>query len=295
MRENTIREACALLLREGYAAFYCAGTRGCFDIVARTEGELLLIKVLENIDALTEQQAHDLRKIALMFGAKYFLVGEATKEERMLDGALYERHGIPALSLKTFGGIVSEGIYPEMRKFKGLSVAIDGRKLSSARQELGLTLSELAEKAGISRETLYRYEHGKTGAREEHAEKLERVLDADLRKPIDPFAGKALRVDERTVFSIMGFESVKAKSAPFEFAARERRKVIAGEEMDLRTMRKRANIYGKISEIFGSSACFLLRKSQKDAIEGIPVVRKEEMKEMRKPRDLLKLIEERGE
>lgn len=295
MRDNLIRETCSRLLREGYAAFYCAGTRGCFDIVARREGELLLLKVLENIDALTEQQALDLRKIALMFGAKYFILGEATKEERMRDGALYERHGVPALSLKTFGEIIAEAVYPEIRKFKTFSVAIDGKKLAIARQELGLSLSELAEKAGISRETLYRYEHGRTGASEENAERLEKVLDVDVRKPIDPFEGKALRVDERTVFSLMGFESVKAKSAPFEFAAKERSKVIAGEEMDIRTMRKRAGIYGKISEIFDSSACFLLRESARDVIEGIPVVRKGEMKEMKKPRDLLKLIEERRE
>lgn len=280
-------------MREGFTAFYCSGTRTCFDVVARRGRELVLLKALGDIDALMKEQAADLRKIALTLGAKYFLLGESAGEEGMRDGVLYERHGIPSVTVGSFTEIVAENSYPEIRKFKTFSVVIDGKKVSEVRKEMGLTLSELAMKAGISKDTLYRYEHGRTGASEEAAEALEKALGTDVRKPLKPFDERSTRVDERTVFSLMGFESVKARSAPFEFAAKERGKVIAGEEMDMRTMRKRAGIYGKISEIFESSACFLLGRSSRDSIEGIPVVRMGEMKEMRKPRDLLKLIEER--
>jgi len=295
MREGLIRDACALLLREGYVAFYCSGTRTCFDLVARRGGELLLVKVLENIDGFMPGQAHDLKKIGLMFGARYLLLGGATKEGELDDGVVYERHGIPCLSLGTFSDMITGESYPSAWKFKALTVSVDGRKLAEKRREMALSLSELAEKAGISRETLYRYEHEKVGASEKNVEKLERLLDAEIRKPINPFERADKMIDEKTILSTIGFRSVRASSAPFDIAAKEKSRVIAGEEMDMRTLKKRAGIYGKISETFESSACFLLRKSAKDAIEGIPVVRADEVKGMRKPRDLLKLIEERGE
>jgi putative transcriptional regulator len=294
MREELIRETSSLLAKEGYEIFCCAGMRACFDIVARRGKELLLAKAFEDIDALTQQQAGDLQKISLLLGAKFLLLGARAGGERLQQGVLYERHGIPAVGVGTLKEIL-EGVFPSERKFKALSVSIDGGRLAAARMDAGITLDALAEKAGISRETLWRYEHGRMGASEENAECLERILGVELRMPLNPFEFRGVSIRERTILSPVGFESVRAKSAPFELAAKERSKVIAGEEADKRTMGKRAVAYGKISEMLDSSACFLLKESAKDSIEGVPVVRKREIKEMRKPRDLLKLIEERSD
>jgi len=295
MREELVRAASALLEKEGYRLFCCAGIHTCFDLVARRGEELLLAKVLEDIDAFGRGQARDLEKIAVLLGAKFLLLGEHAGSERLQDGVLYERHGVPVMGIGTLREIFIDGVLPSERKFKSLIVSIDGGRLAAARREANLTLDALAEKAGISRETLWRYEHGRMGASEENAAELERILGIGLRAPINPFEFKGVSIRERTILSPVGFESVRAKSAPFDLAAKERSKVIAGEEADRRTMRKRAAAYDKISEVIESRACFLLEKSAKDSIGGIPVVRKKEVKEMRKPRDLLKLIEERGD
>ena len=294
MREELLRKAAGFLTRQGFLVFCCQGTHACFDLVARRGEELFLIKVLENIDAFTPDQARDLKKISFMFSAKGLLLGETTKEGRLSEGVLYERQGVPAVGLATLQGIV-QGELPESRKFKVLAVSIDGEKLSEIRREKQYSLEQLASKTKISKETLYRYEHNRTGASEENIARLERILDADLRKPIDPFAAGSKPIDERTAFSFLGFRSVKARSAPFEIAARERGNLFAGEEADRRTMKKRARIYSSISGMLESKPCFLLNKSEKDQLEGIPVVRREELKGIKKARELLKLLEERGE
>ena len=295
MREALIRETASMLAGEGYEVFCCAGMRACFDIVARREGELLIAKALEDVDALTSAQAGDLRKISLLLGADFLLLGERFGDERLRDGVLYERQGVPAISFGTLRALIVDGTLPSERKFKVQSISVDGEKLAKARRDANLTLDELAGKAGVSRETLWRYEKGKIGASEESISQLEKILGMELRKSIGIFGKKPEHVDERTILSPVGFESVRASSAPFELAAKEKGRIIAGEEADRRTMAKRAGAYGKISGIFRSSSCFILEESARDSIGGVPVVRKREVKEMKKPRDLLKLVEEREE
>jgi|GEM_PF-914158 len=294
MREELLRRASALLERRGFTVFQCTGTHACFDLVARRGEDLFLIKALENIDSFTSEQARDLDKLSFMFNAKSMILGESTKEGRMDDGVLYERQGVPAISFRTMAGII-EGELPDSRKCKILSVSIDGAKLSEARRQKEYSLEDLSLKTRISKETLYRYEHEQIGASEENICKLERVLEANLRKPIDPFNRKSKPADDKTIFSFLGFKSIKAKSAPFDIAAKERKRLFAGEEADRRTMKKRARIYQHISKILESSPCFLLNDSKEDSLEGIPIIRRSELKEIKRARELLKLLEERGE
>lgn len=294
MREELLRRASMLLEQKGYSTYCCIGTRACFDLVARREGELFLVKVLENIDAFTREQARDLEKISSLFGAKSIILGNSTKEGRMRDGILYERQGTPAATLPTLAGI-AEGEYPEERKFNVFAVAVDGQKLASARRKKGIGIAALAEASGISRSTLSRYERGETGASEESVLRLEDELGEGLRKPIDPFKPGRKPVYEKTAFSFLGFESVKAKSAPFDIAAREKRRLFAGEEADKRTLKKRAVIYSGISETLDSLPCFLLTESKANQIEGIPVIRLGELKRIRRAGELLKLLQERSE
>jgi putative transcriptional regulator len=294
MREQLVQEVAEVLLNCNYLSVYCTKIHSCFDMLAKREREALLVKVLENVDAFTKQQAEDMKKIAGMLSGNGFLVGERSNEYKLRDGVLYERHKVSAGTLKTFKGIVGGEELPRMRKFRELLVDIDERKMASRREELKLSLEELARKSGISKDTLYRYEHGKTYASEENARKIEEVLGMELRKFIDPFKGRQKFVSEDTLLSILGFESVKTETAPFDILGRERKLLFAGEEADRRTMAKRAGIYLNIMDAFGSSSCFILNRYSKDSIAGIPVVRREEIREIRKARELMKLIEERG-
>ena len=294
MREWLVQEVAGVLINCNYLSVYCTRMHSCFDILAKREREALLVKVLENIDAFTKQQAEDMGKIAGMLSGNGFIVGERSTEYKLQDGVLYERHKIPAGSIKTFRGMIEEEEFPKMRKFREMLVDIDEGKMARRREELKLSLEELARRSGISKDTLYRYEHGRIYASEENAKKIEEVLGMELRKFIDPFKGRQKFVSEDTLLSMLGFESVRMKTAPFNILGKERRLLFAGEEADKRTMTKRAEVYSGIMDAFGSGSCFILNKYAKDSIAGIPVVRKKEIKEISKARELMKLIEERG-
>jgi len=294
MREQLVQEVAEVLLNCNYLSVFCTRIHSCFDMLAKREREALLVKVLENVDAFTKQQAEDMRKIAGMLSGNGFIVGDRTNEYKLGDGVLYERHKVPAGNISTFRGIVEGDEFPKMRKFRELLVDIDEAKMARAREKLKLSLKELSKKSGISKDTLYRYEHGRIYASEENARKIEEILGMELRKFIDPFGGRQKFVSEDTLISMLGFESVKTKTAPFDIVGRERKLLFAGEEADRRTMAKRAEVYSDIMDAFGSGSCFILNRYSKDSIAGIPVVRKNEIKEISKARELMKLIEERG-
>lgn len=294
MRERLLKNVGEILVKAGYIVFLCIGTKTCFDVIGRRNGELMLVKVLENIDGITERQARDLRKLSAVFGGKYILVGRRTKEGRMKDGVVYERYGIPSMSLRTFGQMVVEESYPNMKMVKRLVVNIDGRKMAERRRELNMTLKALSKLSEISIDTLYRYEHGRTGASVENIRKIERILGTDVRKPFELFV-EVQKETDRTILSDLGFESVRTTAAPFEVAGKKREKLILGEDADRRTLIKRAKLYKEMEGVLKSSSCFLLCESKKDSMEGIPIVRRKELEELEDARELMKLIKERGD
>jgi putative transcriptional regulator len=71
MREQLVQEVADVLINCNYLSVYCTRMHSCFDILAKREREALLVKVLENIDAFTKQQAEDMRKIAGMRGIRF--------------------------------------------------------------------------------------------------------------------------------------------------------------------------------------------------------------------------------
>jgi len=294
MREKLLADAANAFEKQNFSVFVCEGTRACFDVIARRDEELFLAKVLSNIDSFTPEQASDLGKLAQLFNGKAILIGETTKEERLDDGVLYERHSLPTISVNTLS-LLLNGEYPEARKFHVLSIPLDANALTQARKAKNLTLEKLAELADTSKGTIYRYEHNLIGASEESAETLERLLKTKLRAPINPFAKHDKAKAENTILSSLGFRSVKAKSAPFNLAAEAKGTLFAGEDADKRTMKKRADLYSKISGLLDAAPCFLLFKSEKNTIQGIPIVRKSELKELGKAKELLNLLKERSE
>ncbi len=53
---------------------------------------------------------------------------------------------------------------------------VDGQKLKRLRDHKLLTMEQLGELAGVSYNTVYRLEHGRTGARQSSVKALARVL-----------------------------------------------------------------------------------------------------------------------
>ncbi len=187
MRQAILQKIEEILCQNSYRFQSFAEANNSFDLIARRQNLVLILKVLSNIDALRIEHARDLKKLAHVFHAHSLVIGEKSKVFNLKDDVVYERYELPALSIQAFESLLASN-FPLSRSYKGQQVVeLDFEKLRKLRKLEGLTLKQLSEAAGISLETLHRYEHG-LPAQFEVAQKLERILNNSLVKSINLFA-----------------------------------------------------------------------------------------------------------
>ncbi|VVB65641.1 Helix-turn-helix [Candidatus Gugararchaeum adminiculabundum] len=291
-REDLLNKTAHELVSKGYESYSCAGTHSCFDIAAK-KGQTMLVKVLENIDALTEEQAQAIKSTASMLKGESFLVGERARDIKLEDGVIYERYSVPAGNVATFKMVI-ENEYPIFKKIHKGVAKIDGKMMEKAREKAKLSIADLAKKTNISRETLYRYEKNEICASRENVEAIEKIVHEKIATKFDPFEASS-HSTPRT-FKFIGIDAIHVKN-PFDlFAADKERKnkFIAETKHDVRTLTKRAGMLDKLGEMFDSRYFIFSRKEKKDNIAGIPVVKQEEIGELKNVKQLIKLVEERA-
>ncbi|ADZ08677.1 transcriptional regulator, XRE family [Methanobacterium lacus] len=296
--------------------------RSCFDMVARKEFELLLLKILINIDGFTGSQAEEIKKVADTFLASPLVVGIKSKNEYLEEDVIYERHGIPVIARETLRNMVVDDIYPEVFADRGgYYVQIDGEIIKQVRETQNISRKDLADKAHVSKETIYKYERGMVRAFPETAMMLESILNmkitlsvnllsvpevekrADVRDTNTP--KPELSVENQTTLQNLGFGVISTNRTPFDALAKKESTgkltkkdstVITNLEKNRnQQMLKRMALNVKdLSGITGTDAVFLLEdKKPLKCIEGVPVVYNWEIKEMEHSKEFLKLVRER--
>ncbi|MFW9933674.1 MAG: transcriptional regulator, partial [Candidatus Thorarchaeota archaeon] len=94
-RGNLIEQVVTSLEDAGFdLSSRCDVRPSCFDLVARKDSQLILIKVLSNIDALTEEDAIALQMVAHFFDATPLIVGVKTRRGDLDSGVVYKRYGV---------------------------------------------------------------------------------------------------------------------------------------------------------------------------------------------------------
>jgi predicted transcriptional regulator len=79
-RTKLIRDVTAQLEEAGFSpSSQCDVRPSCFDLVARREDQLILVKVLANIDSLTNEDAIALQLVAHFFNATPLIIGNRTR------------------------------------------------------------------------------------------------------------------------------------------------------------------------------------------------------------------------
>ena len=132
-----------------------------FDLIARENGTLLVIKVVTHIDSVSEEVAFDLDVIAEHLGGVPLIVGERAREAELERGAVYVRYGIYAISIATLYDYFVEKIPPLVYASPGgLYVNINGDALRELRERRSMSLGDLGQVLGVSRRTISKYESG---------------------------------------------------------------------------------------------------------------------------------------
>ena len=307
-RQVLLNEVRDLLVRSGFCTSEPMDPwTAVFDLVARRDDMLLIVKGYTNIDRLTADGAHQLSLLATTLSGAPLVVGMKSSRQDLETGVLYLRHSVPIMTYKTLSEHLVEGVPPFVYAGPGGKyVDLDGDLLASTRNERGLSLSELAEAAGVSRRSIQMYEQGMS-AQVETAYRLERFLGIPLVHALDPFSTDPeldLRRDqiselldiEQEVFSRLeelGYRVIPITGCPFNALSQAKGSVfltaVKAGRPDLTTV-VRARVIAQISRVSETDGVlFVEREIEQTAISGTPVIARRELE-----RSVLRLIQERG-
>ncbi len=309
-RDELIDAARQVLAKTGFFLSEPHGERGlCFDFVARRDNLLLIVKVLQNVDALNKATAEELRTIARSLRGSPVVLGERTGTGPLEAGVIYSRFNVPILSRRTFLDFFEEGVPPFIYSAPGgLYVRLDTETLRKVREQGQLSLGTLAEIAGVSRRTIQMYLEGMS-ASIDVAARLEAFLREPLVLPMDPFtflapseepprAAAQLEAFERELFQRLerlGYSVLPTVRSPFDGLARhDERTYLAGVESADTKLEKKAAIVSNIGRVVEKDAVmFVERRTVRLSIQGLPVIAREELRKVKNRDAVEDLIAER--
>ncbi len=333
-RERAIERIRTLLQMAG---FFTADTHGVrptsFDLVARRDSLLLLVKVQKNIDAVDVGEANRLRELGVLFPGTPLLIGEVSGNTPLEAGVVYNRYGVPIIVEETLRDYLEEGLPPFLFSSPGgIFARIDGGLLRRLREDRDLSLGALANAAGVSRRTIQLYEEG-TGAEVSVVQRIELFLGEPIAVPIELFAVSKLPVrpdaekkegsaDDRSAeiqrtphrkprltgdplrdgvfrqLEGMGWQVVVTLRCPFDAFSLEpnaaEREIMLTGVGTLRSAQHRAEVLHQVARVAEGHAFFVVTESpHRTSIDGLPIVTMRELKRHRDPEELLDLLGER--
>jgi putative transcriptional regulator len=284
-----------------------------FDVAARRGDELLLLKVLGNVDAFDRPSGHEMRRLGTYLEATPMVIGLRTRDEDLKPGVVYFRHGVPVLSPDTAMDLFLEGVPPLIYAAPGgLYVNIDSDILADEREERGWSLGRLAQELGVSRRTVSKYEDG-MNASVEVAAKLEEVFSEDLTGPVSVLDGAedvrdadptpddpSPSPDEEPIVAALtavGLRVHPTERAPFHAVGEdgEAESLLTGHTDITPDARKRAKIMSSLGAVTRSHSVYFVEEASRETLEGTAVVERDEAADFEEADELRKLIEERSD
>ena len=282
-----------------------------FDLVARRDDTLLIIKVLTNVDGLSEEIAKELRALAFLLKATPLLIGEKNGVNPLQDDVVYFRFGIQAVTMTTLlNHVLDKEPVDAYAAPGGLYVNLDKEKIRRLRQEKNISLGTFARHVRVSRRTVRMYEDGMS-ARIDIASRIEELFEEPVSTPIDllrplmveteqlpAYKKDHMKEFQREVFSLLenvGYKIIPMDRCPFEALSKEKEKILLTCVQEYnKKMSDRAHFMSSMARITQQHAVVFTNKDiEKKNVEGTPVILKKELKKIHDPEDVLALILER--
>ena len=289
-----------------------------FDLAARRGEDLVLLKILGNVDAFDRTTGAEMRRLGTYLSATPMVIGLRTRDENLKPGVVYFRHGVPVFNPDTALDLFVEGVPPLIYAAPGgLYVNIDGDLLADEREQRGWSLGRLASELGVSRRTVSKYEDG-MNASIEVAVHLEDLFDRPFSDPVDVMEGAAeVRDAEPTpadpdpdhedehvvhVLTRVGFDVHPTARAPFkavsEDADSRRENVLTGHSAFTKSAEKRARIMSSLGAVTRTRSVYFVEDERttekRDAVEGTALVSCGELARIDDPDQIRDLIIERA-
>jgi putative transcriptional regulator len=293
----------------------CAIRPKSFDLAARRGEDLVLLKVLGNVDAFDGVTGEEMRRLGSYLNATPIVVGMRTRNEDLKPGVVYFRHGVPVLNPDTAMELFVEDVPPLIYAAPGgLYVNIDGDLLADERQERGWSLGQLASELGVSRRTVSKYEDG-MNASIDVAIQLEELFDQPFSSPVEVMEGAdEVRESEPTpddpeadpddehvvaVLTRAGYDVHPTMRAPFKAVSEDsdrsgRMHMLTGHSPFNQNAEKRARIMSSLGEVTRTrSIYFTEERTKRESVDRTAIVSCEELAGLDDPDDIRDLLRER--
>jgi len=212
-----------ILKKAGFSiASLSLNSNACFDLIAKRREQLIILKAEPCIDNFDRNKSYELKNIASFLNASPVIIsdqflnttssviGDREKDFCELeDGLVLLRYDIPVICTETFMELISKGVPPIVyRSSRGrYLVHINRKLLRQARLDKNLSYADLAHLVGVSRRTIYEYEHS-INPPPATAAKLEEVLDSPIAEGIRIF-NIEIQQEENPKYSIDKMSSFK--------------------------------------------------------------------------------------
>jgi putative transcriptional regulator len=299
-KDFLVKRLADTLLKNEFQLFV---TQGCFDIAARKDF-LMLIKTLTNIDGLVEEHAQSLKAISYFASGYPLVVSEKTNRGELNDDVIYSRFQLPVVTPEMFDNMIEEEIIPEVKAIKGKHiVVINTSYLKKKREELNMSLEKISREIGISKKALYEIENQRVNPTVDTVRRLEKLLDINLKisykmekvertyiEPKNEFQKKV-----SLEFSRLGVDNSAVSSASFEIIGKDKVSLITGLSNNTFKIKKVVSQVKGLSSVFFSQKMFVVKKSNEQTIDGVPIILESELPELENSKELNKLIKEKSE
>ncbi len=301
----------------------------CFDIIARRENNLLILKVIQNIDRLKPAQTEELKFLTHILQATPIIIAERNRRDPLEDDTIYRRDEIIAINYKTFQNLIQFDRNPHIiAKRGGFIVRIDGPKLRRLREDANISRSTIAAELGVSKKAIVNYEQDRMNISLESVEVLKKRFQVDFTMPIEilqihPKVELPVRQGESSFEKEIDQELIKiglqtfwTKRAPFDLFLNQlmqksesgkqdiqnvldwNQPIITGvSETNKTDLQKKIEIVSKLSEL-KNKVLVIVDDASRIVAQGkltVPVLEEGELKKLSSSKDFINLVDKRAQ
>jgi len=286
MKSSLMDKLGIFLLKDGFTVKSL--TRTCFDLLARKQDKILLIKVLEDANAVNKVHVNEMNVVSSYVGAVPIIIAEKAGD-KLDDNILYTRFHLYTLNFITFVNSIKNKFPFVKRTQAGFTVSIAGNKLRKKREEKGYSLNYLSKRVGVTSRMIDKYEKGDSEITINKALKIYDIFGHKVFNEINIFSGNnKIESNYHSDFSKkyvdLGFEASDTSKSPFDIIARKDDELILTEVGD-----KTRPDFSSLSKLLDADNLVIFKnKKPKD----VPAVTREEFLEFDKANQLIKFLKE---
>ncbi len=286
MKQTLLEKVCMFLLKKGFTIKNL--TRTCFDILARKNGQLLLIKILEDANSVSRQYTAEMVDIASYANASPLIIAEKAGK-RLEDNIVYSRFSVSTLNFHTFLNCVNNKFPFIKRSHAGLTVSLIGKTLREKREELGYSLNGISKKIGVTSRMVMKYESEDSEVTINKAMKIYDLFGDQVFSKINIFKKhehpqSKFETEVSRKYVELGFDATETKKTPFDIIAKKDKELILTEVSDKVDPQMQS-----LSKLFEADNLVIFSKKKP---KNIPSMTKKEFMDFDKANKLVKFLKE---